>query len=943
MKNYSRKNGRINASGVDAPFENWSETLRADALAAVLERDYQCSAAELAKARAKGEWVKITCPSHDDKDPSFSISLTGADGGASSCKVCGLKGSAWDLLKAKHPTMSGAQIGKRLREYVGGGGRMAGAARTDKAADGAAADKPPMAIPKEWDGMPLSAEFAFNVARSGDGEKVLLVEARWEKDGEKAVRFFVPSAFVPTDKRPRPAAKDEVWRFAGAAAGGERPLFGLDDLADAGEKLDGVVYVEGGKCRLAARKAWAAEGDKGRRLVFMSWPFGGGKAAALRADHAPVIESGAPVFILTDNDKAGRDGGAELAQHLLDGGAGEVRVCNFHPDGAAAKHDVADEVGDKARAAFIAKALDKGEVVKRKRKRAVDDVGGADVLAAGINKYEVPAFALYNFEHRQVAAKAVGGKFRRNLRSGAHEAMLKGHAEFGRDWGALTQSFVNAVRERIKDDGWTFKNGAPAYFTEAGMGESLRFLCDANPVDEAVEFYKRAEARGWDGRDRVMEILRAARAVLPEDDADTVAFAKESLLWFYRACFLQATMPHEVHVRTMLILQGAQFSGKTHLTHAHLGGGRAVLRGLWRELTSIGGSVRETAEELGQALVVEWAEMSDRGKVENRKLKMFVSKIMDSCRHVYQREAVNVIRRFVLVGTTNEERMLPPDASGHTRYLVLRMARGIGRGEVREARAVASALAKVFEEENFCEELAAQAMDDARAMLADNRKPEHLRAEFIERSAAENENFVDDDADLTMIVEREMERGRLVDGVPVECVYFAAGLLRWENPNYRADGTYARGLKESYRAIVGAMDRGEQTGLEDAPKISRTAKRQLREVLESAGWKLFRDRRRNRALTVKAVHGAALALMRGRAAEEKLRPRLTTVGGETVNAEAPAKTNGAQLPQTNGAAQTNDDVAAGRARMAAWNAKQRAAAAGANENKNNNTGDVAGE
>ena len=81
------------------------------------------------------------------------------------------------------------------------------------------------------------------------------------------------------------------------------------------------------------------------------------------------------------------------------------------------------------------------------------------------------------------------------------------------------------------------------------------------------------------------------------------------------------------------------------------------------------------AEALQGRVIVEAAEMSGATRAERESLKAFLSRTDDgSVRLAYRRNPETMLRRCVLVGTTNDPHCLPTDPSGNRRFVTLTVA-----------------------------------------------------------------------------------------------------------------------------------------------------------------------------------------------------------------------------------------------------------------------------
>ena len=75
------------------------------------------------------------------------------------------------------------------------------------------------------------------------------------------------------------------------------------------------------------------------------------------------------------------------------------------------------------------------------------------------------------------------------------------------------------------------------------------------------------------------------------------------------------------------------------------------------------------AEALQGMVLVEASEMTGSTKAEVETIKRFLSRTNDNIRLTYRRDPSPLLRRCMIVGTTNDPRCLPNDSSGNRRFL----------------------------------------------------------------------------------------------------------------------------------------------------------------------------------------------------------------------------------------------------------------------------------
>jgi predicted P-loop ATPase len=114
----------------------------------------------------------------------------------------------------------------------------------------------------------------------------------------------------------------------------------------------------------------------------------------------------------------------------------------------------------------------------------------------------------------------------------------------------------------------------------------------------------------------------------------------------------------------MLVLEGPQGIGKS-----------TALRALAGEFFSdvpLDASSKDTLLYIHGPWIVEWSELAGLGKREAEAVKSFLSRRIDRYRPPYGKAAIEIPRRCVFVGSTNEYQYLN-DASGNRRFWPIRV------------------------------------------------------------------------------------------------------------------------------------------------------------------------------------------------------------------------------------------------------------------------------
>ena len=125
--------------------------------------------------------------------------------------------------------------------------------------------------------------------------------------------------------------------------------------------------------------------------------------------------------------------------------------------------------------------------------------------------------------------------------------------------------------------------------------------------------------------------------------------------------------PGEKHDE-MVVLVGPQGIGKS-TAWAWLLPGEPERSRWFSDGLSFHDDQKAKAESLQGMVLVEASEMTGSTKAEVETIKKFLSRTNDSVRLTYRRDPSPLLRRCMIVGTTNDPRCLPNDPSGNRRFI----------------------------------------------------------------------------------------------------------------------------------------------------------------------------------------------------------------------------------------------------------------------------------
>ena len=198
-------------------------------------------------------------------------------------------------------------------------------------------------------------------------------------------------------------------------------------------------------------------------------------------------------------------------------------------------------------------------------------------------------------------------------------------------------------------------------FGRERWGDVLDAILDDRRVDPFKEWLNRLAP--WDGEQRldfwlghIFEVGIIHEAILH--------WASRSVLM---AVVARTFHPGEKHDE-MVVLVGPQGIGKSTAWAWVLPG--EPERSRWfSDGLSFHDDQKAKAEALQGMVLVEASEMTGSTKAEVETIKKFLSRTNDRIRLTYRRDPSPLLRRCMIVGTTNDPRCLPNDPSGNRRFV----------------------------------------------------------------------------------------------------------------------------------------------------------------------------------------------------------------------------------------------------------------------------------
>lgn len=248
---------------------------------------------------------------------------------------------------------------------------------------------------------------------------------------------------------------------------------------------------------------------------------------------------------------------------------------------------------------------------------------------------------------------------------------LRGHSpqvKFRGPWMRTNDRIVAWLREEIalRFTYATTRGPSPLRFGSASWETAFQALLATRECDPFREWLEGLPA--WDGIERIDHIL--LDQFEPSTDRELCAWASRYLfLGPVERAYAPGSKQDE-----MPVLIGPQGLGKS-----------ALLRGIvppeqpgwFADGLHLAADAKSRAESLQGRVIVEAAEMAGASRADLEALKAFVSRQDDgSVRLAYRRDAEVMMRRCIIVGTSNDQECLPNDPTGLRRFVPIVLTQG---------------------------------------------------------------------------------------------------------------------------------------------------------------------------------------------------------------------------------------------------------------------------
>ena len=295
----------------------------------------------------------------------------------------------------------------------------------------------------------------------------------------------------------------------------------------------------------------------------------------------------------------------------------------------------------------------------------------ATALAAGLDVAEVDATirsasesaTSRTFPHKdadalEAALDQLGVKVRYNNRAMVAETSTDGGSKWTRTSDRLSadlrRSIAASFSYRLADN----RGIAPLRFGLEAWNEHLNALMFHLEVDPFKVWLEGLPT--WDGKKRLHRLLTDT---LKAEDGPLTRWASTYLT----LAAVQRAYEPGCLLREIPILIGVQNLGKSQLLNHLL----PVDHPEWfSDSISMAEAVQKRIEGVLGRVICELSELTGFSRADQESLKSFISRRDDGAvRLAYRHDPETALRRFILVGTSNDPECLPSDPSGNSRYV----------------------------------------------------------------------------------------------------------------------------------------------------------------------------------------------------------------------------------------------------------------------------------
>lgn len=209
--------------------------------------------------------------------------------------------------------------------------------------------------------------------------------------------------------------------------------------------------------------------------------------------------------------------------------------------------------------------------------------------------------------------------------------------------------------------------------TKGIITDIVRYMARQNYSDPVLDYLESVHGT-WDGTHRVQDFFGAYIDVRPSVAGFSAAELRKFSIVFVTMLVARRYWPG-LAWPFMIVLQGHQGVGKSGPIEVLAGA-----RGYASVKKSLSGKEVETNIHKSSPLVCEVAEVDGMTEGARNALKTAVSERHISFRPLYANETYEYGKRWVYIGTTNDEHFLPPGEEAHRRFIPLAVGAGLDEG-----------------------------------------------------------------------------------------------------------------------------------------------------------------------------------------------------------------------------------------------------------------------
>lgn len=237
-------------------------------------------------------------------------------------------------------------------------------------------------------------------------------------------------------------------------------------------------------------------------------------------------------------------------------------------------------------------------------------------------------------------------------------------------WRELDDLTEAVLRKQIADNfAGLSDRKIPLKFGDDAWRQAMLWLCAKSQCDPFIEWLESLPE--WDGTERLCDLLHhCLNAEFEPDDKAHDQMIQLAGAYVLIGAVQRAYDPGAKHDE-MVVLISPQGRGKS--TFIEYLFPKANRKDWLSDSLNFAASIKEQIESIGPAVIVAANELEGLNYTDGRKLKSFLSGQRDRCRMAYARHSKTLERRWVVVGTANDDGcgVLPNDPTGSRRFIAV--------------------------------------------------------------------------------------------------------------------------------------------------------------------------------------------------------------------------------------------------------------------------------